>query len=192
MPRLRSRFSVVGSVRSKRFSLPLADTRIWQGPFAPRTLLRFVATMNPADSRPEAVQRLSLPAGRCVLALRLDTPSVGSPRFPAGLSTRAAPYHPGESDRCTCPLLPCRWQASPQSGRLATLTCVTRPKRVQSLRLMPSPHEAPHPRLLRRTLARLHVEWATYMASSFQLARPARLRLAHQISQIYKPTPSVF
>src|SRR5262249_45795436 len=65
-------------------------------------------------------------------------------------------------------------------GRLATLSCVTRPKRVQYLQLAASPREASDPGLLRRLLAWLHVERAIYMASSFQLARPARLRLAHR------------
>ena len=95
---------------------------------APRALPRFVATMSPADSRPGAAQRLCLPAGRWT-----DVHPAGSPRFPTGLSARAAPNHPGEHDRCICPLLPCRWQASPLSGGLATLSCVTRPNRVHSL-----------------------------------------------------------
>lgn len=109
----------------KRNSPPFTPSRPWQGPFAPRTLLRFDATMRPADSRPGPHGRLCIPLRRWALAH-----PVGSPRFPADLSPRAAPNHPGELDRCVCPLLPCRWQASPLSGGLAALNGVTRPNRV--------------------------------------------------------------
>src|ERR1035438_4038053 len=51
---------------SKRTSLSLTRARTWQGPFAPRTLLRFHATTNPADSRPKPNQELCLPLGRCI------------------------------------------------------------------------------------------------------------------------------
>jgi hypothetical protein len=114
--------------RSKRTSLPLAVACTWQGPLAPRALPRFIATMNPADSRPGPDRRLCFPARRWTEVL-----PVGSPRFPTGLSARATPNHPGERDRCLCPLLPCRWQASPPSGGLAALNSLTRPNRVQLL-----------------------------------------------------------
>ena len=48
----------------KRSSLPLTQARIWQGPFAPRALPRFIATMRPADSRPGPLRRLCFPVPR--------------------------------------------------------------------------------------------------------------------------------
>jgi hypothetical protein len=55
----------MGSSESKRSSLSLTQARTWQGPFAPRALLRFHATMNPADSRPEPNEKLCIPSRRC-------------------------------------------------------------------------------------------------------------------------------
>jgi hypothetical protein len=63
--------------------------------------------MNPADSRPEPPDGYAFPPGVG------QAHSVGSPRFLVVPSTRAVPYHPGEPDRCSYPLLPCRLQASP-------------------------------------------------------------------------------
>ena len=131
-------------------------------------------------------RRLPTRSNQAVMVSRLllnRSPPVGSPRFPTGRSVRAAPSHPGGPDQCVCPLLPGRCQASPHSEGWPPSIFVTRPKRVQYLRLARSPREAPHPGLLRRTLARLHVERAIYMASSFQLARPDGLRLAHRMTK---------
>ena len=105
----------------------------------------------------------------------------GSPRFLLDRSTHAVPYHPGEPTRCTCLLLPWRWQASPLSeGWPLSSTCFEAEtgSRYYGLRLRPN--EASHPGLLRRTLMGLHVEQAIYMTDSFQSARPRKLRLAHQ------------
>jgi hypothetical protein len=63
------------------------------------------------------------------------------------------------------------------SGRLATLTCVSRPKRVhaRALRLTPSPSQAPTARSPAPPLGRLHGERAIPMVSTFQLTRSTRL-----------------
>ena len=62
-------------------------------------------------------RRLPTRAARKVMLspppLRLAAHPVGSPRFLAVRSTRAAPNHPGEYAWCKCSLLPRRWQASP-------------------------------------------------------------------------------
>ena len=71
-----------------------------------------------------APRRLPIRTVRTVMFSRSPlglTHPLGSPRFPADRSVRAAPSHPGGPDRCVCSLLPGRWQASPYSGRLATL-----------------------------------------------------------------------
>jgi hypothetical protein len=78
-------------------------------------------------------RRLPTRAGRTVMDSRPpleEVHSVGSPRFLADRSMRAAPNHPGERDRCQRPLLPCRWQASTLSEGWPFSLCVTRPKRV--------------------------------------------------------------
>ena len=72
-------------------------------------------------------RRLPIQAGQTVMDSRpplnarpqTSALPVGSPRFLAGRSARAVPNHPGEPDKCTRPLLPCRWQASPLCGGLA-------------------------------------------------------------------------
>jgi hypothetical protein len=63
------------------------------------------------------------------------------------------------------------------SGRMATPTCVSRPKRVhaRALRLAPSRPQAPTTRLPAPPLGRLHGERAIPMASTFQLTRSTRL-----------------
>jgi hypothetical protein len=78
--------------------------RAWQGPFAPRALPRFNATMSPSDSRSSrhAVMgsRASLTLGLCA-----KRHSNGSLRFLAILSASAVPSHPGEPGRCRRSLL---------------------------------------------------------------------------------------
>ena len=65
-------------------------------------------------------------------------------------------------------------------GRLATLRHkVTRPKRVQCLRLMSLLFEAPNAELLRRPLDQLVDERAILNVSSFQLTRTVKFILAH-------------
>jgi hypothetical protein len=63
------------------------------------------------------------------------------------------------------------------SGRMATLTCVSRPKRVhaRALRLTPSPPQASTARSPAPPLGRLHGERAIPMVSTFQLTRSTRL-----------------
>lgn len=139
------------------------------GHYSASTLLRAPPTPDP--SRPTVMHSRRPLTHLCH--------SVGSPRFLLVRSTRAAPNHPGEHDRCTCSLLPGRWQASPVWAGWPLSLCVTRPNRVQYLRLKPSPHEAPHDRSLRRTLIRLLGERAIPKVSSFHLTQTNRLRLAH-------------
>ena len=91
--------SVVGLL-SKRISLLLQKTRIWQGSFAPQELPRFPATMTPSDSR----------LGRGTVMVSHQTLNWVTPRFRIAkpglsgsrvdLSTPAVPYHPEGPDRC--------------------------------------------------------------------------------------------
>ncbi len=67
------------------------ETCVQSGPFAPRALPRFLATMSPADSRPGRAP-LWIPARRCAPHAAHHA---GSPRFLDDLSTRALPNHPG-------------------------------------------------------------------------------------------------
>jgi hypothetical protein len=107
--------------------------------------------------------------------------------------TRAVPNHPGEPNRCSCPLLPCWWQASPGFGRLATL-------KLHNEAESGSRYYRPRTRLARlRTLdyskARslgFCVERAIDKGKSFQLARSAKLRLAHQSMQSTKHFPPIY
>ena len=90
--------------------LPSSGPRVRQGPFAPRELPRFNATMAPSDSRPgRPAVMVSHPT--LVRDTRID--QAGPLRFPIDLSTPAVPYHPGGPDRCVCSLLRGRCQASP-------------------------------------------------------------------------------
>ena len=106
---------------------------------------------------------------------------VGSLRFLLDRSTHAVPYHPGEPTRCTCLLLPWRWQASPLSeGWPLSSTCFEAETGSLYYGLRLRPNKASHPGLLRRTLIGLHVEQAIYMTDSFQSARPRKLCLTHR------------
>ena len=82
-------------------ALPLSDSACpRQGPFAPRALPRFSATMGLSDSRPAPPLQLCFPAGRWAC------PTLpGLPGSSTNLSARAVPNHPGEPDDCSCPLL---------------------------------------------------------------------------------------
>src|SRR5437660_12738988 len=121
--------SVVGRDSSKRRSPLLVETHFRQGPFAPPALPGFDATTSPSDSRPShglvIYSHAALTDG-----LRADARPDGSLRFLIALSASAAPFHPGESDRCVCSLLRGRWQASPYPEGWPLSIGVTRPKRV--------------------------------------------------------------
>ena len=140
----------------------------------------FIATTNPSDSRPSHGLVIYSQAALIAGLRAVDRPD-GSLRFLIALSASAAPFHPGEPDRCSCSLLHGRWQASPilevghsqlrneaETGSLA-------------LRLTPLPSEASNCGLLRGPLGQLHGERTTSMVSTFQLTRTIRLRLTHQI-----------
>ena len=97
------------------------------GPFAPRALPRFRATMSRSDSRPWPSAALCLPLRRW--ALPPTTP--GLPGSSTDRFARAAPTHPGRSERCTCPLLLSRSLASPYPAGWPPSLGVTRPYRVR-------------------------------------------------------------
>ncbi len=164
---------------------PFCTSNPWQGPFAPRALPRFIATMSPSDSRSS---QSAVMGSRTLLTqgLRAKCHSNGSLRFLTILSASAVPSHPGEPGRCRRSLLHGRCQASPYLEGLATLRCVTRPNRVHAfaLRLTPLPSEASTAGSLRQPLGRLHGERTTTMVSTFQLTRTVKLCLTHQISPI--------
>src|SRR5271170_7275012 len=107
----------------------------------------------------------------------------GLPGSSADLSSHAASNHPGRSDQCSHPLLPHRSQASPLSGGLATLHCISGPNRVRlrcGLRVRPG--KASPEGLLPLALAGLLVERVIYKVNSFQFTRSTRLILALQSS----------
>ena len=127
-------------------------------------------------------RRLPTRAGRAVMYSRkpLDRSPPGRvSQVPDRSVGTRCPQPPRRARQVRIPVTTLSLSGFTRYGRLATPICLTRPNRVQCLRLAPSPREAPHPGLLRRTLARLHVERAIHKASSFQLARPAKLRLTH-------------
>ena len=98
---------------SKRFSLYLMETRLWQGPFARPALPGVVTTMAPSESRHG---RMAVMVSRRPLASRHTPPTgrpAGPPKFLSALSTPAVPYHPGPPDGCTYLLLRRQFQASP-------------------------------------------------------------------------------
>lgn len=105
------------SYRSTLTSRPLRST----------VVTRFHATMSLSDSR-------SKPACGYVFPQTVGgspTTQPGLPGSSTNLSTRAVPYHPGESDKCTRPLLLCRWQASASWAEWPLPIGVTRPKWVR-------------------------------------------------------------
>ena len=162
---------------SKRLSPPLTETCFQQGPFAPRALPRFFATMGLSDSRPGPLSELCLPLSRGPLRGH----PAGSPRL-LGCSFHA---------RCPQPPRKARWVlfavSSPPVagfilvGRLAAfffpneaesgIACAT--ARVFASQGSPDG-------LLRLALAWLHVERHTYMVNSFQFTRPTRITLVHR------------
>jgi len=80
-----------------------------QGPLAPPCFQGFLATMGLSDSHLRQTSRLFIP-GR---PSALPRATMGLPGSSAYLSARAFPSHPGVPYRCICPLLPCKFQASP-------------------------------------------------------------------------------
>ena len=168
--------SVVG-LSSKRSSSPLGETRIRQGAFAPRALRRFLAHTPPSDSRPgRAAVMDSRPPWVRRHASVSDHPT-GSLRF---LDRSVGARRPLPPRRARPLRLLVAWRPVSGftfSGRMATLTCVSRPNRVhaRALRLTPSPSQASTARSPAPPLGRLHGERAIPMVSTFQLTRSTRL-----------------
>ena len=79
------------------------ETRLKCGPLAPRTLLRFLATMGRSDFRPQPRGRLWIPYRRCPV-IPAGTAS-DLPGSCVHLSTRALPNHPGRLGGCPRSLL---------------------------------------------------------------------------------------
>jgi len=167
-----------------------------QGPLAPPCFQGFLTTMGLSDSHLRQISRLFIPGHPSALHLA----TVGLPGSSVHLSARAFPYHPGAPYRCICPLLPCRFQASPHpAGWPLPSMCNEAETGSLSLRLTRSQSRgstsfashlsggdrpASRDRLPLRRGPPLHGEQAITMANSFQLARRTRLGLAHQITQI--------
>ena len=130
-----------------------------------------------SDSRPGPTPGYLFPAAVVAPA--------GLPGSSTDLSTRAAPFHPEQSDNCTHPFLHCRCWLHRSLADWPLLTCVTGPYwvRFYKLRLACSPHKASPARLLVLSLARLLVQRAFDKISSFQNIRSARLFLALQRTQ---------
>ena len=163
---------------------------------APPCFQGFLATMGLSDSHMRQTSRLFIP-GHPPALIRA---TVGLPGSSVHLSARAFPYHPGAPCKCICPLLPCRFQASPHpAGWPHPITCNEAETSSLSLRLTRSRSRGPtsfashlaggdrpasRDRLPSRRGPPLHVEQAINMANSFQLARRTRLGLAHRISQM--------
>ena len=171
---VRRCYSVVGFPQA--VLLPSSGPWVRQGPFAPRELPRFLATMTPSDSR---LGRQAVMVSRRSL-IRITDHQAGSLRFLVDLSTPAVPYHPEEPDRCMNSLLHGRFQASPFPGGWPLPLCVTRPKGSLALRLTSLRSQAPTNGLPRSPPSRLHGERASAMASTFQLTRSTKLRLTHR------------
>jgi len=115
--------------RSLKRQLPsLTKTCVKSGPFAPRPLRRFLATMSRSDSRPRSTYRYGF---RHVVGRVVTTTTPGLPGPSTTLSTRVLPNRPGRLDGCVCSLLPHRWQASAPPQDWPPSSGLTRPNRVR-------------------------------------------------------------
>lgn len=143
------------------------------------------------DSRPA----LSLRRNPFALGITSDLPGSS-----ADLSTRALPYHPGQSHRFLRSFIPGGWQASPslegwplpykrneaETGSLALGSRLRRQGNRNthcSCNLLQRAGLTPHVWLPARDRPRLHIERAIYMSDTFQSDRSARLGLAYQRAQ---------
>lgn len=110
---------------------PLIETRSKSCPFAPRELLRFSATMGRSDSRRVCITGYAFPACIRTRATCRPVRPAGSPRFPGAPLSTCRLQTPRATRHEAPVVLPCRWQASPFTWRVAAATRVTRPNRVQ-------------------------------------------------------------
>ena len=140
--------------------------------------------VTPLPGSYEPIRLPARPADGYVFPPAVEARTLTKPGLPGSLtdlSARAVPSHPGRLGGCKRSLLGRRWQASTHSAGWPPPLSVTRPKRVhlrcgsrvRSAGLRPD-------RLLRSPPASLPVERAIDRATSFQVARSARLGLAHQ------------
>ena len=185
-----SAFQSVMERRSlKRLSSPAIETCVKSGPFAPRALPRFLATMSRSDSRPWPVAPLWIPD--TALRRRSHAPRRVS-QDPRPLCRRApSPTTPDDSVGASARCFPTDDRLH-HLGRLAAATGVTRPNRVR-LRWAhvfalpvarpaarpPSPDRSTSRRVV--TLTRgpeLHGERAIHMADTSQSARVDQVDLA--------------
>jgi hypothetical protein len=138
--------------------------------------------MSRSDSRPLPQTRLCFPVSRWGHLLAPAPP--GLPGSSTDLSPRAVPLHPGEPNVCSRPLLPRRSQASPHlAGWPLSLRFHEADSGSLALRLAGSLPEASPAGSLQLTLRSLPAERAIRSSTSFQVARSARLGLAHQIAK---------
>ncbi len=173
-------FPVVGQ-KANQTSANLTRRVFRQGPFAPRPLPRFYATMGLSDSRLEPRPRLLIPASACRLARHPD----GSPKFP-DCSFRARCLLSPRRVPPVLSIIPSRRMlASPHLAGWPLSFCVTRPNRVR----LRCGSRVRLPRLRRRDysrspLGRLPVQRSIHRADSFHSARTAELCLAHRIARM--------
>ena len=166
--------SVVGS-KSKRLSLPFAETCLRQGSLAPPALPGFLATMNPADSRP----------GRSAV---IHSRQALVSRPPARVS-----QVPRRIFRCPLSSLTPEGSVAALTRVFATDAGFAPPERMatfgkfneaetgsMTLRLTSLSSRASTEGLLPQPPSRLHGARAFTMVKSFHLTRLARLRLTHQ------------
>ena len=149
-------------------------------PLRSTVITRFLATMSLSDSRSQP------PCGYVFPHTVGGSPTTepGLPGSLADLSTRAVPFHPGEPDECTHPLLHRQWQASASLADWPLPISVTRPIRVRlrygsrvcRTRLRTANCSTP-------ALVWLPVVRVIYRMNSFQFTRSARLGLAHRRTQ---------
>ena len=161
---------------------PLTTIQIRQGPFARPALPGVLTTTNPSDSRSQTNHSYLFPWPVVPAVHTLVTPRRVS-QVPWLVCQRPPPPTTPESPTAAvahCYAVDTRlrhlWQVGhsqqrneAESGSLA-------------LRLTPSSHGASAAGSPRHPPDRLHGERAITMISSFQLTRPARLCLAHQMS----------
>ena len=170
-PRVRSGILIQAGFPSSYQSTPASR------PLRSTVVTRFPATMSLSDSRTEPACGYAFPH----TVGGSPTAWPGLPGSSTDLSTRAVPYHPGEPDDCTYPLLHRRLQASSIPEEWPLPACVTRPNRVR----LRYGSRVRRTRLRARNYSQhaldwLPVEWVTVRVNTSQFTRSARLGLAHR------------